>query len=121
MCTAVVYGPVYSIPLSLWSLFGAPSLSCCFATYQPLTPIFAPFSSLFGLGGRTVRQWEAHDKRIWAVDFCPLDATTYATGSDDGTVKVSVEPLQIAHSTSCMIAFCTACGRAWIALSLLQL
>jgi WD40 repeat protein len=40
-------------------------------------------------GGRTVRQWEAHDKRIWAVDFCPLDASTYATGSDDGTVKVS--------------------------------
>lgn len=35
-----------------------------------------------------MRQWEAHDKRIWSVDFCPLDATTFATGSDDGTVKV---------------------------------
>lgn len=39
-------------------------------------------------GGRTVRQWEAHDKRIWAVDFSPLDPQTFATGSDDGTVKV---------------------------------
>jgi WD40 repeat protein len=35
-----------------------------------------------------VREWEAHDKRIWAVDFAPLDPQTFATGSDDGTVKV---------------------------------
>lgn len=35
-----------------------------------------------------MRQWEAHDKRIWSVDFCPLDPTTFATGSDDCTIKV---------------------------------
>jgi WD40 repeat protein len=89
--------------------------------YDPQPALLSSRSCHLCPGGRTVRQWEAHDKRIWAVDFCPLDATTYATGSDDGTVKVSVEQLQIAHSTSCMSAFCTVCGRAWIALSLLQL
>eukprot|EP00879_Flechtneria_rotunda_P016905 GHRR01017696.1.p1 GENE.GHRR01017696.1~~GHRR01017696.1.p1 ORF type:complete len:867 (+),score=461.27 GHRR01017696.1:375-2975(+) len=39
-------------------------------------------------GGKIVRQWEAHDKRIWAVDSCPLDPDVFATGSDDGTVRV---------------------------------
>lgn len=62
--------------------------------------LLLPLPLLLPTGGRTVRQWEAHDKRIWAVDFCPLDATTFATGSDDGTVKVVV----------CVCVVCGVCG-----------
>jgi len=39
-------------------------------------------------GGKIVRQWEAHEKRIWAVDFNTQQPDTFASGSDDGTVKV---------------------------------
>ena len=33
-------------------------------------------------------EWEAHDKRIWSVDFSHLQPQTFVSGSDDGTVKV---------------------------------
>jgi E3 ubiquitin-protein ligase RFWD2 len=37
---------------------------------------------------KIVRQWEAHERRIWVVDSCGLQPDQFATGSDDGTVKV---------------------------------
>ena len=38
--------------------------------------------------GQAVSEYEAHDKRIWSVDFCPSDAQLFLSGSDDGFVKV---------------------------------
>lgn len=35
-----------------------------------------------------ITEYEAHDKRVWSVDFCPCDAQLLASGSDDGKVKV---------------------------------
>lgn len=36
----------------------------------------------------TVLEYEAHEKRIWSVDFCSADPLTFVSGSDDGWVKV---------------------------------
>lgn len=35
-----------------------------------------------------VTEYEAHNKRVWSVDFCPSNAQLLASGSDDGRVKV---------------------------------
>ena len=37
-----------------------------------------------------ITEYEAHDKRVWSVDFCPSEAQLLASGSDDGKVKVSI-------------------------------
>lgn len=37
---------------------------------------------------KTLMEWEAHDKRIWSVDFCKVDPVAFASGSDDGWIKV---------------------------------
>ena len=39
-----------------------------------------------------ITEYEAHDKRVWSVDFCPCDAQLLASGSDDGKVKVDFAP-----------------------------
>jgi WD40 repeat protein len=33
-------------------------------------------------------EYEAHEKRIWSVDFCRADPCLFVSGSDDGCVKV---------------------------------
>mmetsp|Transcript_12120 Transcript_12120/g.34092 ORF Transcript_12120/g.34092 Transcript_12120/m.34092 type:complete len:599 (-) Transcript_12120:191-1987(-) len=38
--------------------------------------------------GQIVQDYEAHEKRIWSVDFCPTDPLLIASGSDDGKVKI---------------------------------
>jgi len=38
--------------------------------------------------GQIVQDYEAHEKRIWSVDFCPCDPYLAVSGSDDGKVKV---------------------------------
>lgn len=38
--------------------------------------------------GQNVVEYEAHEKRIWSVDFCQSDPTLLMSGSDDGMVKV---------------------------------
>ena len=38
--------------------------------------------------GAAVSEWEAHEKRIWSVDFCAADPALFCSGSDDGWVKV---------------------------------
>lgn len=38
-----------------------------------------------------VTEYEAHDKRVWSVDFCPNSTQLLASGSDDGKVKVITE------------------------------
>jgi len=35
-----------------------------------------------------VTEYEAHNKRVWSVDFCPSNAQLLVSGSDDGCVKV---------------------------------
>lgn len=35
-----------------------------------------------------VFEYEAHERRVWGVDFSPAAHHTFATGSDDGLVKV---------------------------------
>lgn len=37
---------------------------------------------------QTVTEYEAHNKRVWSVDFCPTHPQLLASGSDDGHVKV---------------------------------
>ena len=37
---------------------------------------------------QSVREYEAHEKRIWSVDFCHCDPMRFVSGSDDGWVKV---------------------------------
>jgi len=37
--------------------------------------------------GAAVSEWEAHEKRIWSVDFCAADPALFCSGSDDGWVK----------------------------------
>ena len=38
--------------------------------------------------GKPVAEYDAHDRRVWSVDFCPADGSLFATGSDDGYAKV---------------------------------
>ncbi len=38
--------------------------------------------------GMAVNEYEAHDKRIWSVDFCTADSSLFVSGSDDGFIKV---------------------------------
>ena len=40
--------------------------------------------------GQNVVEYEAHEKRIWSVDFCQSDPTLLMSGSDDGMVKVGL-------------------------------
>jgi hypothetical protein len=47
---------------------------------------------------KIVRRWEAHERRIWVVDSCGLQPDQFATGSDDGTVKVRAEVLLLVSS-----------------------
>ena len=42
--------------------------------------------------GQMVSEYEAHEKRIWSIDFCPNDAHLLVSGSDDGTVKACFSP-----------------------------
>ncbi len=37
-----------------------------------------------------VTEYEAHNKRVWSVDFCPCNSQLLASGSDDGCVKVGL-------------------------------
>ncbi len=43
--------------------------------------------------GQNVAEYEAHEKRIWSVDFCHTDPMLLMSGSDDGMVKVLLQPL----------------------------
>jgi E3 ubiquitin-protein ligase RFWD2 len=38
--------------------------------------------------GVAVMQFEEHEKRAWSVDFCRVDPTRLASGSDEGKVKI---------------------------------
>lgn len=37
---------------------------------------------------RTLLEYEAHERRVWSVDFCRSDPMMFVSGSDDGWVKV---------------------------------
>ena len=47
--------------------------------------------------GQNVVEYEAHEKRIWSVDFCQSDPTLLMSGSDDGMVKVC----SCCHAVTC--------------------
>lgn len=38
--------------------------------------------------GTPLNEYEEHEKRAWSVDFCDADPRVFASGSDDGRVKV---------------------------------
>ena len=38
--------------------------------------------------GQSVVEFDAHERRIWSAAFCPMKATQFVSGSDDGWVKV---------------------------------
>lgn len=50
--------------------------------------------------GQSIAEYEAHEKRIWSVDFSPLDADLFASGSDDGFVKVPISSISASPSQS---------------------
>lgn len=37
--------------------------------------------------GTALNEYEAHDKRIWSVDYCTSDPFLFVSGSDDGFIK----------------------------------
>ena len=56
---------------------------------QLLSSDFEGGARLWDVGGeREVARWQAHEQRVWAVDFSPMSATMFASASHDGTVKV---------------------------------
>lgn len=40
----------------------------------------------------SVNEYEAHDKRIWSVDYSTCDPFLFVSGSDDGFIKVQCLP-----------------------------
>ena len=44
---------------------------------------------------QSVREYEAHEKRIWSVDFCHSDPMRFVSGSDDGWVKARPMPAAV--------------------------
>lgn len=40
-----------------------------------------------------ITEYEAHDKRVWTVDFSPTSAQLLASGSDDGKIKACLKLL----------------------------
>lgn len=38
--------------------------------------------------GTALREYEEHEDRAWSVDYCPSKPTYFASGSDDGRVKL---------------------------------
>jgi hypothetical protein len=87
------------------SLAAAAKLSCVSWCRAPGGPAHLLASADYGGGvtlwdaavGRAVATYDAHDRRAWSVDFCPVGggngagvsgATTFATASDDGTARV---------------------------------
>ncbi|GLI59699.1 hypothetical protein VaNZ11_001644, partial [Volvox africanus] len=51
--------------------------------------------------GMQVQDYEAHERRVWGVDFCPVPAHNhcFASGSDDGLVKI----WSTRQAQSCMV------------------
>ena len=47
---------------------------------------------------QNVAEYEAHEKRIWSVDFCHTDPMLLMSASDDGMVKVGLLALLLYHS-----------------------
>lgn len=52
------------------------------------TRVLAGVVALWDVGtGQQLAEYEAHEKRIWTVDFCHTDPMHFISGSDDGWVK----------------------------------
>ncbi|GLC48429.1 hypothetical protein PLESTB_000096900 [Pleodorina starrii] len=56
--------------------------------------------------GMQVQDYEAHERRVWGLDFCPAPGNThcFASGSDDGLVKVWTTRQSGSSSSSCCLA-----------------
>lgn len=56
--------------------------------------------------GQEFSQYNEHEKRAWSVDFSPVCPTKFASGSDDGTVKLwsisEVNPLPCKCMQECL-------------------
>ena len=58
-----------------------------------------------------VTEYEAHEKRIWSVDFCHSDPMHFVSGSDDGWVKVW--PLSSVAVLALMPVRSVCCALRW--------
>lgn len=64
--------------------------------------------------GQNVAEYEAHEKRIWSVDFCHTDPMLLMSASDDGMVKVwlctcqAPRPRCIPIHEICMVVYATS-------------
>jgi len=65
--------------------------------------------------GQQLAEYEAHEKRIWTVDFCHSDPMHFISGSDDGWVKVRARLYSCVEADNCRTALlqCTSCFRYW--------
>jgi E3 ubiquitin-protein ligase RFWD2 len=54
-----------------------------------------------------VNEYEAHDKRIWSIDFCAADPAAFVSGSDDGTIKAR------ARCSAQWVALFSLCRAPW--------
>ena len=52
--------------------------------------------------GMAVNEYEAHDKRIWSVDFCTADSSLFVSGSDDGWIKVGCRLILLPEANFCV-------------------
>ncbi len=66
--------------------------------------------------GKGTMQWDAHTRRIWSVDFSREEADMFATGSDDGKVRLwttgerdALMSLDV-QANVCSVQFCPEAG-----------
>ncbi len=66
--------------------------------------------------GLAVNEYEAHDKRIWSVDFCTADSSLFVSGSDDGWIKAGpclilylLTPLVMNYDEGQACSYCPGC------------
>jgi len=61
--------------------------------------------------GQNVAEYEAHEKRIWSVDFCHTDPMLLMSGSDDGMVKVCFTLCRFCRCM-CSTKACSVCAQS---------
>jgi hypothetical protein len=66
---------------------------------------------LWDVGTQTmVREYEAHERRVWSVDFNSICTHMFASGSDDGTVKVCVCVCAPGDTVNVLVSLAKCCA-----------
>lgn len=91
--SAVLKSPFASVHCPIVELVTCSKLSCLswnrYIASQLLSSDYEGGVTLWDVSTkRVVQEWEAHERRIWSVDFCDADPKLIASGSDDCRVKI---------------------------------